>query len=73
MNAQSTTNRKLYLSVKDKKISGLCGGIAEYFNFDSSMVRLAWIVFTVLTGIVPGIIAYVVAVMVIPKEGERDE
>lgn len=62
--------KKLYLSTKDKKISGVCGGIAEYFDADSSLVRLAWIVLTVLTGVLPGIIGYIVAAIVIPSESE---
>lgn len=58
--------KKLYLS-EDKKISGLCGGIAEYLDIDASVVRLAWLLITVLTGIVPGVLAYVVGVIVVPK------
>jgi phage shock protein C len=58
--------KRLYLS-RDKKISGVCGGIGEYFEIDSSLVRLGWIIMTVLTGVVPGIIAYVVAAIVIPS------
>jgi phage shock protein C len=58
--------KRLYLS-KDKKISGVCGGIGEYFEIDSSLVRLGWIIMTVLTGVVPGIIAYIVAAIVIPS------
>lgn len=60
--------RRLYLSDSDKKLFGLCGGIAEYFEIDSSILRLGWIIFTVLTGIAPGVIAYAVAAIVIPKE-----
>ena len=59
--------KRLYLS-KDKKLSGVCGGIAEYFDVDSSLVRLAWIVMTVITGVIPGIIAYIIAAIVVPKE-----
>lgn len=59
--------KKLYLSGEDKKLSGVCGGIGEYFEVDSTLVRLAWIILTVLTGIVPGIIAYIVAAIVVPK------
>lgn len=59
--------KKLYLS-KDKKISGVCGGIGEYFEIDSSIIRLAWIVFTILTGVVPGMIGYVIAAIVIPAK-----
>lgn len=61
-------SQKLYLSSDDKKITGLCGGIAEYLETDSSLIRLAWIIFTVLTGIVPGIVAYIVASLVVPKK-----
>lgn len=60
-------SRKLYLSNSDKRLTGLCGGIAEYFEMDASLVRLAWILFTVVTGIVPGVIAYLIASLVIPK------
>ncbi len=36
--------KKLYKSSTDKKIAGVCGGIAEYFNIDPTLVRLAWVV-----------------------------
>lgn len=58
--------KRLYLS-NDKKISGVCGGIGEYFDIDPSLIRLSWIVATFLTGIIPGIAAYIVAALVIPK------
>lgn len=61
--------KRLYLS-GDKKISGVCGGIGEYFEVDPSLVRLGWIVATVLTGVVPGIIGYIVAAIVIPGYGQ---
>lgn len=64
--------KRLYLS-QDKKVSGLCAGIAEYFDVDPSLVRLAWIVVTILTGIVPGVLAYFVAVMVIPHKNPDDK
>ena len=35
---------KLYKSVKDRKITGVCGGLAEYFDIDSSIVRIVWLV-----------------------------
>lgn len=60
--------KRLYLSSKDNKLSGVCGGIAEYFNVDSSLVRLGWIIMTILTGVLPGIIAYIIAAIVIPRE-----
>lgn len=63
--------KRLYLSMNDKKIAGVCGGVGEYFNFDPSLVRLGWIIFTVLTGVAPGVIAYFVAAIVIPSNGEN--
>ena len=46
LSEQDITNmegKKLYKSSTDKKIAGVCGGIAEYFNIDSTLVRLAWV------------------------------
>lgn len=67
--------KRLYLSNDDKKIFGLCGGLAEYFETDPTLIRLSWIVITIITGIVPGVIAYFVAAMVVPShpatESER--
>lgn len=60
--------KRLYLSTSDKKLVGVCGGIAKYFDIDSTLVRLAWVVLTVLTGVVPGIVGYIIAAVVIPKE-----
>ena len=42
--------KKLYKSNTDKKIAGVCGGIAEYFNIDSTLVRLGWVLFCALGG-----------------------
>ena len=58
---------KIYLSEKDKKISGVCGGIAEALHVDSSMVRLCTVILAAATGIFPTVFAYIVAAMVIPK------
>ncbi len=58
-------SKKLYKSVTDKKISGVCGGIAEYFEMDSTLIRLAWIVFICLGG--SGILGYIIAAIVMPK------
>lgn len=58
--------KKLYLS-KNKKLSGVCGGIGEYYDTDPTLVRLAWVVMTIVTGIFPGILAYLIAAIVIPS------
>ena len=60
--------KKLYKSNTDKKLSGVCGGIAEYFDIDSTIVRLIWVFFTLFVGC--GIIAYIIAALVMPKLAE---
>ena len=56
--------KKLCRSVKDKKLGGVCGGIAEYFEIDSTIVRLAWVLFTLFVG--AGLLGYVIALLVMP-------
>ena len=60
--------KKLYLSDTDKKLSGVCGGIAEYFDIDSTLVRLAWIFFACFIG--SGVIAYIICAIIIPHKPE---
>lgn len=59
--------KKLYLSEYDKKIAGVCGGIGEYFQIDSTIIRLLWIVISIPTGFIPGAIAYLVAAAIMPR------
>lgn len=58
--------KKLYKSNTDKKLDGVCGGIGEYFNIDSTLIRLAWIVFSLAGGC--GLLAYIIAAIIIPRE-----
>lgn len=57
--------RKLYKSSNDKVLAGVCGGIGEYFAVDSVIVRLLWVVFTLMGG--AGLIAYIIAAIIIPE------
>lgn len=61
-------NQRLYKSNREKMIDGVCGGVAEYFNIDPTLVRLAWILFCAMGG--SGILAYLVAAIVIPRSPE---
>jgi phage shock protein C len=59
--------RRLTRSVADRKLAGVCGGIAEYLAVDSTAVRVAWIVLSVFPGaIVLGFVAYLVAWFIMP-------
>jgi phage shock protein C len=59
--------KRLYLSNTDKKLAGVCGGLGEYFEIDSTLVRLFTVVITVATGFLPMLIAYIVGWMIIPR------
>jgi len=63
----SAPSRPLTRSVMDRKIAGVCGGIAEYLQIDSTIVRVAWIVLTFFPGaIVCGVAAYLIAWFAMP-------
>ena len=59
-------NKRLYKSTTDKKLCGVCAGIAQYFDLDPTIIRLAWVIFTLLGG--SGIIAYIIAALVMPAQ-----
>jgi phage shock protein PspC (stress-responsive transcriptional regulator) len=59
--------KQLFRSTRDKMWGGICGGLAEYFNADSSVVRLVVVILTVFTGILPGLLIYLIALWIIPK------
>jgi phage shock protein C len=59
-------DKKLYKSNTDKRIAGVCGGMAEYFNLDSTLIRVAWIMFCLLGG--SGILAYILCAIVMPNK-----
>ncbi len=58
--------RKLYKSSTDKKIFGVCGGIAEYFDIDSTVVRLIWAISILCIG--TGLLAYLIAALILPSQ-----
>ena len=60
------SEKRLYKSESDKMLCGVCGGIAEYFRVDPTIVRLAWSIFTSLGG--AGIWAYIIAAIIIPQK-----
>lgn len=59
--------RKLTRSMTDKMIAGVCGGIAQYLGVDATLIRLVFGIL-VLAGILPGVLAYIVAWIVMPAE-----
>lgn len=63
-------DKRLYRSRKDRMISGVCGGIAHYFEVDPTLIRLAFILFLFAGG--SGILAYIIGAIIIP-EGDYDK
>ena len=57
--------KRLYRSTRDKKLAGVCGGIAEYFDMDPTIVRLLWVIASLVVGC--GILAYIICALVIPS------
>ncbi len=60
-------HKRLMRSSSDSKIAGVCGGVAEYLDADSTIVRLVWVIVWVFTGLVPGAIAYAIAWVLMPE------
>jgi len=59
--------RRLYLSETDKKLAGVCGGLAEYLEVDSTVVRVITIVIAVATAFIPVALAYLFAWLIMPR------
>ena len=58
--------KRLYRSESNRMLCGVCASIAEYFNLDPTLIRLAWALFCVLGG--SGVLAYILAAIIIPPE-----
>lgn len=58
--------KKLYKSQYDRKLCGVCGGIAEYFNIDPTLVRIGWVLLVLCAG--TGVLAYIIAAILMPEE-----
>ncbi len=60
--------KKLYRSRTDKKISGVCAGLAQYLKVDTTIVRVLWAAISVFSGGVPGLVLYFLCAIIIPEE-----
>jgi len=65
---ETSNVKRLYRSETNRTIAGICGGVGEYFDMDPVAIRLGWVVLTVLTGLFPGILAYIIAIFVVPQK-----
>ena len=59
--------KRLKRSNKQRIIAGVCGGMAEYFNMDPTMVRLIYVAVSILSVAFPGILVYIILWIVVPE------
>lgn len=60
--------RRLYRLTYDKSIGGVCAGFAKYLDIDVTLVRVVTLAVTIFTGVIPGVLAYLFAMIVMPKD-----
>jgi len=65
--------KKLYRSLSKKIMGGVCGGLADYFDLDVSLVRLIFVAIALVTAILPMLIFYLIAWMIIPAEEAKKD
>ena len=63
--------KKLYRSTINKKLCGVCGGIAEYFDIDPVLVRLLWVCASLFSACFPGLLVYIIFAIVVPSQGSQ--
>ena len=59
--------KKLYRS-QNKMIAGVCGGLAEYFGFDPSLVRIGYVLLSIFSAGFPGALVYIILWIIMPKQ-----
>ncbi len=65
--------KKLYRSKTERKLSGVCGGLAVYLNVDPTIIRLAWALISIFSAAVPGVLLYIIFAFIIPEEPDSFE
>ena len=60
--------KRLYRSSTNKVFAGICGGLGEYAGIDPVLLRLFWLLVVIFSGVVPGVVAYILAIFIIPKK-----
>lgn len=61
-------NKKLYRTEDNKILAGVCGGVAEYFNLDPTLVRVLWVAVSLFAG--AGVILYIIMAIIVPVKSQ---
>lgn len=64
-------DKKLTRPRTGRMLSGVCAGLAEYFGLDISLVRIAYVLLTLFSAAFPGILIYIILLIIIPEEKNR--
>ncbi|CUB20934.1 DNA-binding transcriptional activator PspC [Bacillus subtilis] len=59
---------RLYRSDKNKKMAGVIGGLAEYFNWDASLLRVITVILAIMTSVFPVLLIYIIWIFIVPSE-----
>lgn len=65
--------KRLYKSKANKSIGGVIGGVGDYFDIDPVLLRVVWILIVIFTGVFPGLIAYILAMIIVPERPESQK
>jgi phage shock protein C len=65
--------KKLYRSRTNRIFAGVIGGLGEYFGIDPSLLRLIWVLFVIFTAVIPGVLTYILAAIIIPEAPKAEE
>lgn len=60
--------KKLYRSINNRKIAGICGGLSEMLHIDATIIRLLMLIFMFITGILPVLMTYFIGSLIIPED-----
>ncbi len=63
----ATTTRKLTKSSHDRVLAGVCGGLAEYFDVDPTLVRIGYVLLSLVSAAFPGLLVYIILAIVMPE------
>jgi phage shock protein C len=64
----STETKRLYRSRSDRMIAGVCAGMGKYLGIDATVIRLLFALLAIFTGVVPGLILYLIMMFIVPDE-----
>ncbi len=65
--------KRLYRSEDNKIIAGILGGVGEYYDTDPTLIRLIYILIAISTAIVPAVLGYIIACLIVPKRPKSGE